>query len=547
MARAYQYRKNYWLIVTFAILASMIFIMAMGFAKKYVRKVVENEFVGRKVDVLEENIASYNDFFFNKIPEVSFYQGYLDSAGAAVYADSVLKKFEFVRRILFFDVNVSQNSAGLAVTPKAVYQFDNKRATGEVIFQDSSGHELSLGIADNFNSMASKLVNFMEIADTSRSIDNDEINKFFYTVVPGKITYMNIPRKEDIKAYKKILRGDLKNTSAYEQDIFTYFIDPIGLKLQNNHPELYEKIEIKPLFYATLDTDPDLLTTETSLPGALAAYKLYFSSNRSYLVKEVNKRFLPLALVISLGYIVLFIIGYLIYRNISFNNRMFKLQYDFVNNLTHEFKTPVSVIKIAGNNIYSAKELKEDARKHYGKILDEESDKLNNLLNTLLSFTQIENKAIKLKYEQVDLKEFCERIIDSYKLKYADFDLQCAVEEVLSFKTDRVLLGSVFQNLIDNAYKYSEVGKKSLKITIFKQKKQIMFKFVDKGIGIPRRELANIFKKFYRVKSQYNQQGSVGLGLAFCKELINFMDGEIQVKSAEGKGSTFTVVLPYTE
>jgi two-component system phosphate regulon sensor histidine kinase PhoR len=545
MARSYYYRKNYWLIVSFVVLASIIFIIALALTKKYMQKIVENEFVGKKVDVLEQNIAAYNDLFFNKIPEVSFYQGYLDSTAAAVYADSILNKFEFVKSILFYDIYVGSTATGLKVVPKTVYQFNKQNLEGEVLYKYAKHKKLNLRIADDFNGMASKLANFLDIADTSRSINNDEINKFFYTVIPEKITYMSIPRKEDIKAYKKFAKGEMNNTSTYEHDIFAYYIDANELKLANSHPELYENIEIKPLFYASLDTDPDLLTTESPLPGALATYKIYFSSHRNYLTKEINKRFLPIALMISFGYLTLFVIGYLIYRNISFNNRMFKLQYDFVNNLTHEFKTPVSVIKIAGSNIYSAKELKEDARKHYGKILDEEADKLNNLLNTLLSFTQIENKSIKLKYEEVELDEFCDKIINSYKLKYPDFDLQYQITGISVFFTDRVLLGSVFQNLIDNAYKYSEIGRKSLKITISKQKKQIMFKFVDKGIGIPKQELANIFKKFYRVQSQYNQQGSVGLGLAFCKELLNFMDGNIQVTSTEGKGSTFIVTLPY--
>ncbi|WP_134089536.1 sensor histidine kinase KdpD [Olivibacter sp. XZL3] len=539
------YRKNYWLIIIFAVLASLLFITALGFAKKYARKIVENEFVGKKIDVLDKNIESYNDLFFNKIPEVSFYQGYLDSNSALIYADSILRKYDFVKRILFFDAYVSNTAGGLAISPRVVYQFNRDCPKSHIIYKAGSGTKMDIRIADDFNSMAARLSGFIDIADTSRSVNNDEINKFFYAVIPEKITYMNIPRKEDIKAYKQFVEGSVDNNSVYEQDILSYYIDPQALKLQNNHPELYEKIEIKPLFYTSLDTDPDLLTAESPLPGALASYKIYFSANRNFLTNEANRRFMPLALMISMGYLVLFIIGYLIYRNISFNNKMFKLQYDFVNNLTHEFKTPVSVIKIAGNNIRSAKELKDDTRQLYGKILDEEADKLNNLLNTLLSFTQIENKSIKLAYEKVNLDEFCRKLISTYQLKFPDFDLQYELKEVSTLYTDPVLLGSVFQNLIDNAYKYSEEGSKSLKITIFRQKKQIMFKFVDKGIGIPKSELINIFKKFYRVKSQYNQQGSVGLGLAFCKELLNFMEGDIQVKSTVGKGSTFIVTLPY--
>jgi len=111
-------------------------------------------------------------------------------------------------------------------------------------------------------------------------------------------------------------------------------------------------------------------------------------------------------------------------------------------------------------------------------------------------------------------------------------------------KTDVTLLTSVFHNLIDNAYKYSSPGNKYLRIKIFRQKKEIFFKFEDKGIGIAKQEQQNIFKKFYRIQSQYNQQGSIGLGLAFCKEVINLMNGKISVESKQGKGSVFTILLP---
>src|SRR5690606_25239772 len=112
-------------------------------------------------------------------------------------------------------------------------------------------------------------------------------------------------------------------------------------------------------------TDPNLLTTETPLPGALADYKIYFSSSRLFLRSEINRRFLPVMAGVVAIYLLLAIVAYLIYRNLHVNKRMFKLQYDFINNLTHEFKTPVSVIKLAGDNICSAKQLTDTDRRHY--------------------------------------------------------------------------------------------------------------------------------------------------------------------------------------
>jgi two-component system phosphate regulon sensor histidine kinase PhoR len=156
---------------------------------------------------------------------------------------------------------------------------------------------------------------------------------------------------------------------------------------------------------------------------------------------------------------------------------VFKLQYDFINNFTHEFKTPVSVIKIAGSNLKGDAELSERQRRHYGKILDEEADKLNDLMNKLLSFTQLENKSITVKREEINLQQFVKGYIDTFKIKYPDFNLTYNIENVSKFYSDPVLLGSIFQNLMENAYKYSHPGKKELFINIKPEKRNIVFSF----------------------------------------------------------------------
>jgi two-component system phosphate regulon sensor histidine kinase PhoR len=98
---------------------------------------------------------------------------------------------------------------------------------------------------------------------------------------------------------------------------------------------------------------------------------------------------------------------------------------------------------------------------------------------------------------------------------------------------------------MENAYKYSNPKRRELNINIRTDKKNIVFSFADRGIGIAKDEITHIFKKFYRIQNQYNQNGSVGLGLAFCKELVNFMEGEITVNSKIHEGSEFIVTLPY--
>jgi two-component system phosphate regulon sensor histidine kinase PhoR len=548
------YRKNFSLVIIFLILITTALAGALFLAYKLTSKYVENEFASQKIEVLEETIKPYNDFFQNKIPEISFYQGFLDSAQAAKYIDKIFTKFNFVDRVVFYDAAISNHTIpdeirvnNFSLGPKAVYQFArNLDQDSIVLFKKNKASSIfSLKTGDEFNKMAIKFSGFIESADTTRALSDSDRFNVFYSIMSQRITYLNIPRREELKIYKDLMTTQQKFSPVYELDMFSFYLDPLKLKIKNTRPELYQSITIKQLVYESLENNSDIISNDLPLSGPFSDYKLYFSSSKSFLQKEINTRFMPIAGGLFVSYFILVLIAYLIFRNLNINSKLFKLQYDFINNLTHEFKTPVSVIKIAGNNIRSASTLSEKERLHYGKILDEEADKLNDLMNKLLSFTQIENKAIKINPENINLEVFCQNLIDSYQLKYPIFDISCAIKDVEYFKSDPVLLGSIFQNLIDNAYKYSRPENKILKISIVKVKKQLVFKFSDQGIGIPAKDINNIFEKFFRVQNEYNQQGSVGLGLAFCKELVKFMSGSIAVVSVVGKGSEFTIELPY--
>lgn len=548
------YRKNFTLVIIFLILITTSMGGAFYLAYNLTSKYVENEFASRKIEVLEATVKPYNNFFQNKIPEISFYQGYLDSAQAAKYIDTIFRKFHFVERVVFYDAGISNHKIpeGIRVNnfslgPKSVYQFrrDIHRDSIVIFKNDRPNNMFSLRTGDEFNKMAIKFSGFIESADTTRALSDDDRFNVFYSIMSNRITYMNIPRREEMKIYQELMTKEQPLSPVYELDMLTFYLNPLKLNIKNTNPELYQHISIKPLVYESLENDPELISNDLPLSGPFSDYKLYFSSSKSFLRKEINARFMPIAGALFITYAVLLLIGYLIYRNLNINSKLFKLQYDFINNLTHEFKTPVSVIKIAGNNIRSASKLSDPERLHYGKILDEEADKLNDLMNKLLSFTQIENKAIKVKPENMNMEVFCQNMIDGYQLKYPGFDISCDIQGIEYFKTDPVLLGSIFQNLIDNAYKYSNPENKILKITIKRIRKHLVFSFKDQGIGIPAKDINNIFKKFFRVQNQYNQQGSVGLGLAFCKELVKFMNGTITVNSVEGKGSEFKIELPY--
>ncbi|ASU32821.1 sensor histidine kinase [Mucilaginibacter xinganensis] len=538
------YRKNFLLIIIFLILISVTFIIALFVSYSLNAKYVENEFASKKIDVMEQTIKPYTSLFQNKIPEITSYQGFLDSASAAKYADSVFHNYNFVKRIVFYDLQIGnqKNTAiiknQLGISIKSIYHYWPKKGKVAGLKIWNTANE------PDFDQMAKKLGNYINSSDTAHSSTQDEIFRSFYDVKPGQISYSNILRREDVKILRELQKHP-NSPSFSKQNMMTFFINPYLLKVKNTHKELYQDVTVEPVVYDPPDNQAGNLITELALPGALSDYKLYFKSAPDYLTNEINRRFMPIGASVLLVYCFLVLIGWLIYRNLNVNIKLFKLQYDFINNFTHEFKTPVSVIKIAGSNLSGDSELSEKQRKQYGRILNEEADKLNELMNKLLSFTQLENKSINIKIEEINVERFVKSYIETFRIKYPDFKITHNFHEVHPLYTDPVLLGSIFQNLMENAYKYSHPKNKELHINVSNTKRNIVFAFRDRGIGIRKDELPNVFKKFYRIENQYNQNGSVGLGLAFCKELVNFMHGEIIVNSKVNEGSEFIVTLPY--
>lgn len=545
-----RYQKNIGLLIAFLVVVTVLFVVAVGLARSTVANHVESEFYNRKVDVFDESLKPFNDFLYNTVPEVSYYQGFLDSVQARQFANTVLRRNPFVEKVVFFDVSVTNSveetggfrSRNLLFHPKSIIGF--RLDVQHRLVVSSHTHEETPPFRDDFNTMGLKVFSYLDNVDESTTLTEEEIYRVFYTLSPGRISYLNIPRITDLLVYKTLQINEDLPDSFFEQDMFVFQINPQKLKIVNTQPRYYERIAIVPLTDPNVMEERAFISTELPLPGALSDFKLKFDTSQAFLSKEINRLFFPVVVGISVLYLVILSIIYLIYRSMVNNSRLYRLQYDFINNLTHEFKTPVSVIKIAGNNIKSAEKVSDQERHMYGKILDQEADKLNGLMNKLLSFAQIENKSIKFKGEWVDLHAFCEEVFSAFRLKYPDMEITYKVQAVSEMYTDPVLLTSVFQNLVDNAYKYSKPGSRVIEVDIQQSRKNIVITFKDKGIGIAKSELKNVFKKFYRVKNQFNQGGSIGLGLAFCKEITAFMGGDIKVDSEVGKGTAFTLTFP---
>ncbi|RYE58965.1 MAG: sensor histidine kinase, partial [Sphingobacteriales bacterium] len=175
------YRKNFSLIVTFIALISVLFVLSLFLAFNTSKKNVENEFVSGKVSVLERTIKPYNDFFQNKLPEISYYNGYLDSSSAAKFIDTIFQKYAFVEKVTFYNAEVKNTPVADGVIqdnfnfgPKGIYIYERQFKIDSIV---SSGK-----MNDDFKDLAFKLASYVEQLDTAKVPSPDELFSVFSSV-----------------------------------------------------------------------------------------------------------------------------------------------------------------------------------------------------------------------------------------------------------------------------------------------------------------------------------------------------------------------------
>src|SRR5690606_32738089 len=144
----------------------------------------------------------------------------------------------------------------------------------------NTGSALSLNNIGEFNNMAVRFASFIETADSSKILNISDIFNTFYWVNSGKISYMTIPRRDEIKVFKNFMEKEGADSSVYEFDILSFFLDHTLFEVRNVPPELCESVSFKPLFFESIGSDPSVITSQMPLSGALSDYKLYFQSAR---------------------------------------------------------------------------------------------------------------------------------------------------------------------------------------------------------------------------------------------------------------------------
>ncbi|MCG7855963.1 sensor histidine kinase [Flavihumibacter sp.] len=230
--------------------------------------------------------------------------------------------------------------------------------------------------------------------------------------------------------------------------------------------------------------------------------------------------------------------------------KLSEIKNDFINNMTHEFKTPLATISLAVDALRTEKVSNDkDKMQYFTGIIKEENKRMNKQVETILQAALMDRQEIQLSRRPVKVHSIIEQVLENFDLQMqsrngqVDVQLNAKKDEIIA---DEVHFTNLINNLVDNAVKYSK-DNLLLKIQTSSNSKGVQIRIEDNGIGMSKESLKRIFEKFYRVHTGnlHNVKG-FGLGLSYVKNIVDAHNGKIKVESTLGKGTTFIIDMPFS-
>ncbi|MCD7959150.1 MAG: ATP-binding protein [Ruminococcus sp.] len=230
--------------------------------------------------------------------------------------------------------------------------------------------------------------------------------------------------------------------------------------------------------------------------------------------------------------------------DVTYSVKAEKIRQEFTANVSHELKTPLTIIKGFGEMFSSGMIIQEEDVQKYGAMIERESERLLFLINDIIRLSEIEEHTDLLN-TQVDLARSVKTALQILDPVIQRNDIHVTLEgDALLLRSNESYIQELFVNLIDNAIKYNNPGGK-VNINISRNEKQAKIVVSDNGIGIPLHAQSRIFERFYRVdKSRSQQRGGTGLGLSIVKHIVDYHNGTISLRSELGHGTEITILLP---
>ncbi len=332
-----------------------------------------------------------------------------------------------------------------------------------------------------------------------------------------------------------MLRAELRNLSIlsnYEYKVTSAERDSLIFTRASNQTKFlpYNSYET-PLFPKDMIRDSGMLT-------------ITFPDKNSIILSNMTAM---MGLSGGLLLILIFSFGYTIH-SILMQKKISEMKTDFINNMTHEFKTPVATIMIASEALKDPELTTDKSRiERLANIIYDENVRLGSHIERVLNIAKIEKGDLKLEHRDVDMNDLLSAIVDSMSLQLqkrnASIELDLRAEHS-TVTGDELHLSNVIFNLLDNANKYSPENPQ-IKISTFISGKNLIIKVADKGIGMSKDQLSKIFDQFYRIPTgNLHDVKGFGLGLSYVNNIVKRLNGTIRVKSEKDVGSEFEISLP---
>lgn len=398
---------------------------------------------------------------------------------------------------------------------------------------------------------------------------------FLRTIPKPKITYRRpeaVEKPNKVEKVKEYLASENKKEDVFK-DLYKEYRNVHVPLNQRIHPQTLDSMLRAELRNLSILSDYEYKVTSAkrdSLIFTRASNKTEFLANNSYETPLFPKDMIRDAGMLTITFpdktnvilsnltammslsgglllVLIFCFGYTIH-SILMQKKISEMKTDFINNMTHEFKTPVATIMIASEALKDP-ELAADQKRidRLANIIYDENVRLGNHIERVLNIAKIDKGDLKLEYKEVEMNDLLSAIVDSMSLQLQKRNAKIELELDALQSTvmgDELHLSNVIFNLLDNANKYSPEDPQ-IKITTYNSGKNLIITVADQGIGMNRDQLSKIFDQFYRIPTgNLHDVKGFGLGLSYVNNIVKKLHGTIRVKSEKDKGSEFEISLP---
>ena len=300
--------------------------------------------------------------------------------------------------------------------------------------------------------------------------------------------------------------------------------------------ERFQVADERNLFPMDLAPDDALRSHETLY--------LYITEDKSAIIREMLWM-----IIASIVFTSIIVLAFAVTVRTLFNQKKIsEIKSDFINNMTHELKTPLATISLAIDALTNEKVIHDaDKIKIYSSMIKEENKRMNKQVEKILQAARLEKEEIKLNLQKLDVHQVINKVADNFALqvqeKNGTLTLHLKAPNPI-IEADEVHFSNIIFNLLDNALKYSDKVP-HIEVETLSSGGVISIKVKDNGIGMNKETQSRIFEKFYRAHTGniHNVKG-FGLGLSYVKAIVEAHNGKIKVESTQGKGCTFTMLLP---